>query len=100
MVFLAPGQTIIPLGAAAETDTVSDHGWTLMFHPDVLVGTSLAARIRGYGFFQYAPKEALHLDHGEQVTLTALVRTIDDEAKAPDAFSTDVLSAHLQLLFG
>jgi AraC family transcriptional activator of pobA len=100
VVFLAPGQTVIPIGPAHDDDAVGAHGWTLMFHPDALVGTPLAARIRAYGFFQYAPKEALHLNDEEQVTLTTIVQTIEREATAPDAFSTDVLSAQLQLVFG
>ncbi len=108
VVFLAPGQTVIPIDAvragnnlAPESDgDVGVHGWTLMFHPDALVGTPLAARIRAYGFFQYAPKEALHLNDDEQVALTAVVQTIEREATAPDAYSTDVLGAQLQLVFG
>jgi AraC family transcriptional activator of pobA len=98
IVFLAPGQTIVPLDAEAGGEGGAH--WTLLFHPDVLAGGALAERMHTYGFFQYAPEEALHLDSDEQATLTTLVQTIDREACAPDAFSTEVLRAHLQLFFG
>jgi AraC family transcriptional activator of pobA len=99
VVFLAPGQTVVPLDSQSAGDA-GPHGWTVMFHPDALVGTPLAERIRTYAFFQYAPEEALHLTGEEQVTLSTIVQTIDREARTPDAFSGEVLSAHLQLLFG
>ncbi|MBQ7773361.1 MAG: AraC family transcriptional regulator, partial [Bacteroidales bacterium] len=43
MLFIAPGQI-----AGADDGGVSENpkGWILMFHPDLLKGTSLAARMR------------------------------------------------------
>jgi len=100
IVFLAPGQTFTPLEANG-TAGLGELGWTLLFHPDLLRGSDLAARVREYGFFRYAAEEALHLDDAEQQQLSGLVRALEREAAvAPDAFSNDVLVAHLDLLLG
>lgn len=100
IVFLAPGQTFTPIEAEG-TAARAEHGWTLVFHPDLLRASPLSTRIREYGFFRYAAEEALHLNDDEREKLTALVRALDRETSvAADAFSNDVLVAHLELLFG
>ncbi|MGC4118551.1 MAG: helix-turn-helix transcriptional regulator [Myxococcales bacterium] len=100
IVFLAPGQAVTPLEATDRIAPIGD-GWTLVFHPDLICGSALASVIKQYGFFSYAADEALHLADDEQQTLTELVKQIEREAATtPDAYSSDVLAAHLQLLFG
>lgn len=100
IVFLAPGQTFTPMEADGMAG-LTEAGWTLVFHPDLLRAAQLSTRIREYGFFRYAAVEALHLNDDERDKLTALVRGLEREAgAAPDAFSNDVLIAHLELLFG
>ena len=100
IVFLAPGQTFTPMESTGTAAPTGD-GWTLVFHPDLLRAAELATRIREYGFFRYAAEEALHLNDAEREKLTELVRGLEREAAvAPDAFSNDVLIAHLDLLLG
>ncbi len=100
IVFLAPGQTFTPM-AAEGTAMVGESAWTLLFHPDLLRGSELSARIGEYNFFRYASEEALHLNEDEQQKLTELVRGLEREATAaPDAFSNEVLVAHVDVLLG
>ena len=98
LVFLAPGQALIPLGEASEGEKQGD-GWTVVFHPDLLHGTALADELHQFRFFGYAAREALHLTAEEGATFTALARRLDDESsRAPDGYTTAVLIAQLQLL--
>jgi len=99
LAFLAPGQSLIPLG---ETGGESKRGdaWTLVFHPELLSGTHLADSMHQYRFFGYAAREALHLTEEESELFTSLVRRLEHEAsRAPDAFAQEVATAHLRLLF-
>ena len=63
IVCFAPGQT-------AETNPTTDkvqvnaHG--ILFHPDLLRGTSLGKNIKKYTFFSYEVNEALHLSEEER----------------------------------
>lgn len=93
---LAPGQSIIPITAASDLETEHD-GWTLMFHPDLLRGSSLVDQIRQCTFFGYDSHEALHLSHAEQTTLTDIVKKIEEEYAHIDDFSDALLLSHLQL---
>jgi AraC family transcriptional activator of pobA len=92
LLFLAPGQSFTPT-APNGTAAHDDPGWTVIFDP------ALMTRPPEHSFFRYSDQEALHLDEGEQQTLTALVRQLDQEAlRAPDGFSSEVLCAHVELL--
>lgn len=94
---LAPGQSIIPI--TEPTDLDNDHnGWTLMFHPDLLRGSSLVDQMREYTFFGYDSHEALHLSDLEQTTLTNIVKKIEEEYAHIDDFSDELILSHVQLL--
>ena len=41
-------------------------GWALVFHPDLIRGTSLGRNMKEYGFFSYEVNEALHLSERER----------------------------------
>jgi AraC-like DNA-binding protein len=98
VMFLAPGQSIVPIADARELDGEGD-GWTLMFHPDLIRKSPLAAKMSEYSFFGYESHEALHLSDDEQDTLTATVKRIEEEyGRDIDAHSQELLVAHLQLL--
>ncbi|EEI93863.1 transcriptional regulator, AraC family [Sphingobacterium spiritivorum ATCC 33300] len=62
LIFLAPGQVI---GENGDT-YYQPQGTALVFHPDLLLGTSLGKKIRDYTFFSYAVNEALHLSEQER----------------------------------
>jgi hypothetical protein len=63
LVFVAPGQMMV-----IETDgeEYQPKGHALVFHPDLIHGTSLARSINDYNFFSYDSKEALHLSERER----------------------------------
>ena len=98
VLFVAPGQSMVPIADARELDAEGD-GWTLMFHPDLIRRSPLAARMREYSFFGYESHEALHLSDDEQATLTATVTRIEDEYRRDiDAYSQELVVSHVQLL--
>jgi AraC-like DNA-binding protein len=62
LIFLAPGQVI---GSNGE-EYYQPQGLALVFHPDLIRGTSLAQHMNEYTFFSYAVNEALHLSERER----------------------------------
>jgi AraC family transcriptional regulator, transcriptional activator of pobA len=90
----APGQVTSNL-----TDNHKPSGWCVVFHPDLIRGHALGGRMKDYGFFNYAVKEALHLSEGEETLMLALMSMLRDELNARvDGYSQAVLIAHLDLL--
>ena len=58
----APGQVV-----EVRRDTSVRPQWQgLVFHPDLIRGTSLGQDIKQYSFFSYASNEALHLSEDER----------------------------------
>ena len=62
LIFLAPGQVI---GSNGE-EYYQPQGLALVFHPDLIRGTSMAQHMSDYTFFSYAVNEALHLSERER----------------------------------
>ena len=63
LVFIAPGQVV-----SIEEDG-SDYkptGTVLLFHPDLIRGTTLGHNMKDYTFFSYEVHEALHLSEEEK----------------------------------
>ena len=63
LVFLAPGQVA---GVNSNGETYQPKGYALVFHPDLVHGTSLGRHIQEYTFFSYQSNEALHLSERER----------------------------------
>ncbi len=63
LVFVAPGQVV---DVANKTEYYQPMGHALVFHPDLIRGTSLAKSINDYTFFSYNTNEALHLSSRER----------------------------------
>ncbi len=96
LVFIAPGQV-----AGIDDGGVSRHpqGWILMFHPDLLRGTSLARQIADYSFFSYESNEALHVSEEERTIVRNLLVSIRDELKQPaDRHSRKIVIANIEVL--
>lgn len=53
---VAPGQRG---GVTDNGEIIHIKGWVLLFHPDILPGTTLERLIKGYHFFSYYSNEAL-----------------------------------------
>ena len=76
LVCLAPGQVI---GFEDNGETFRPKGWALVFHPDIIRGTSLGRRIREYTFFSYEVNEALHLSESERNMVIDCLKQIRNE---------------------
>jgi AraC family transcriptional activator of pobA len=66
LVFLAPGQVA---GVNSNGETYQPKGYVLVFHPDLIHGTSLGRHMQDYTFFAYQSNEALHLSERERKTV-------------------------------
>ena len=96
IVCFAPGQT-------AETNPTTDkvqvnaHG--ILFHPDLLRGTSLGKNINKYTFFSYEVNEALHLSEEERSIVMDCLKIIRMELEhGVDKHSKTLLVNHIELL--
>ena len=58
----APGQVV----ETEITDGIKLNAHGILFHPDLIKGTSLGKNIKQYSFFSYASNEALHLSEEEK----------------------------------
>ena len=91
----APGQVV-------EVDMLQGvrpnaHG--LLFHPDLIKGTSLGQDIKHYSFFSYASAEALHLSEEEKSIFTDCLEKIRMELQHPiDKHSKRLISRNIELL--
>lgn len=92
--FVAPNQV------TSRGNTNEKHsGYTLIIHPDFLLGYPLARKIRHYGFFSYGANEALHLSDKEKETVLPLFRNIAEELHGKlDDFSQDVIISQIESL--
>lgn len=95
MAFISPNQVLMKLDAGSKPPG----GMTLMFHPDFIAGTPLAAKIKTYHFFSYELNEALHLSADEEAVIEGLFHNIEREYQnSIDHFSQDVMIAQIELL--
>ncbi len=77
LIFLAPGQVIGENG----NEYYQPQGTALVFHPELLYGTSLAKEISNYSYFAYSASEALHLSEQERKTIIDCLEKIKLELK-------------------
>lgn len=90
----APGQVT---GKISEDHRPS--GCCAVFHPDFIRRHPLAQRMKDYGFFDYAVTEALHLSEQEESLVLSVMQMLRDEISGRiDAYSENVIIAHLELL--
>lgn len=96
LVFLAPGQVI---GYEDNGQTYQPKGWALLFHPDLLRGTSLGRNIGSYSFFSYEVSEALHLSEQERnVVVDCLQNILAELNHAIDKHSRTLIISNIELL--
>ena len=96
VVCFAPGQTVgvqpIEDGPVPEADA-------LLFHPDFLLRTPLAQKIKQYTFFLYASNEALHLSADERMIVQDYMDKIARELEHPiDRFSKPLIISNIEVL--
>lgn len=74
-------------------------GKLLLFHRDLLSGTSLGRHISQYSFFGYGDHEALHLSAGELEVANHVLDGIDRELRRGiDTYSATILAGAIELL--
>ncbi len=96
LVFIAPGQVV---GIGSKPGTTMPKGWGLLFHPDLIRGTSLGHNIREYTFFSYESKEALHLSERERQIILDCLHKIDHELhQSIDKHSKKLIANNIELL--
>lgn len=96
MVFIGPGQVF---GVKKPDEMIQPSGWALAFHPDLLNGTSLARKIKEYGFFSYDLNEALHLSEREkQIVLECFQKIRFELEHAIDKHSKNLVVSNIELL--
>ncbi|GGH19160.1 helix-turn-helix domain-containing protein [Mucilaginibacter phyllosphaerae] len=94
LVFVAPGQ----IAGANSKEIYQPKGYGLMFHPDLIHGTSLGRFIKEYTFFGYQSKEALHLSERERSIVLDCFTKIDYELeRGIDKHSKRIIISNIEL---
>lgn len=95
LVFIAPGQV---LSVQPKVETFEAKGWALLFHPDLIKGSSLGKHIHEYSFFSYDVNEALHISEQEKQIVLECYRKIDFELRhAIDKHSRKLIVSNIEL---
>ncbi len=95
LVFVAPGQMMV-----IETDgqVYQPKGHALVFHPDLIHGTSLAKSIDEYSFFSYNANEALHLSERErQIVMDCFLKIEFELQQNIDKHSKKLIASNIEL---
>ncbi|SEW44275.1 helix-turn-helix domain-containing protein [Chitinophaga arvensicola] len=95
LVFLGPGQL---LGIENNGEYYQPQGYALVFHPDLIHGTSLGRHMDDYSFFSYEVYEALHLSERErQVVLDCFSKIAFELEQAVDKHSKTLIVTNIEL---
>ncbi len=94
---VAPGQIG---GKTDEGEEIHTKGWALLFDPELLRGTDLGRRMRGYTYFSYNTSEALLMSDEQRQTLVDLFEALRTEltAAAPDDHTPHIVVALITLV--
>lgn len=95
LVFISPGQVI---DVENKVDLYQPMGHGIVFHPDLLVGTSLAKTFKEYNFFTYNTNEALHLSDSERALVLDIFAKIKNELQhSIDKHSKKLIASNIEL---
>jgi len=96
IVFFAPGQVITN---EPEGELHQPYGIALIFHPDIIKGTTLGKQIHEYSFFSYQSYEALHVSEKERALVDICLANVEAEIKQNiDKHSRMLIVANIELL--
>lgn len=96
LVFIAPGQVV---SVDSSGETYQPKGYALVFHADLIPGTSLGRNIQDYTFFGYQSNEALHLSERERKIVLDCFSKIEYELeRAIDKHSKRLIVSNIELL--
>lgn len=95
LVFISPGQVI-------EVEDFGNNfqpkGYALLFHPDLIHGTSLGRHIQDYNFLSYQSNEALHLSERERkIVLDCFAKIQYELEHAIDNHSKKLIVSNIEL---
>ncbi|WP_392470217.1 helix-turn-helix domain-containing protein [Sphingobacterium cellulitidis] len=95
LVFISPGQVI---DVENKVDIYQPKGHGLIFHPNLIKGTSLNNMIEDYHFFRYNTNEALHLSRNERNIIMDCFKKIQYELNhAIDKHSKKLIASNIEL---
>ena len=95
LIFLAPGQIFGENGK----ELYQPKGYGIVFHPDLIKGTSLGRHIDDYTFFSYNVSEALHVSERErQLVLDSFSKISYELEHAVDKHSKILIADNIELL--
>jgi len=96
LVFIAPGQMIEVEDFGTN---FQPQGYALLFHPDLIHGTTLGKHIHDYSFFGYQSNEALHLSKAERQIILDCFSKIQFELAHPiDKHSKGLIASNIKML--
>jgi AraC family transcriptional activator of pobA len=96
LVFIAPGQVI---SGDSSVEAYQPKGYALIFHPDLIHGTTLGRHMQDYTFFGYQSNEALHLSERErQLILDCFSKIKHELERAIDKHSKMLIVSNIELL--
>lgn len=96
LVFIAPGQVV---SVEISGETYQPKGYALVFHPDLIHGSTLGKHIQDYTFFSYQSSEALHLSEREKKIVLDCFLKIDYELEhSIDKHSKKLIVDNIELL--
>jgi len=95
LVFMSPGQIFT---VENDGELYQPKGHALVFHPDLLLGTSLTTRMHEYSFFGYQINEALHLSQRErQIVMDCLGKIKYELEHSIDKHSRKLIVSNIEL---
>lgn len=96
LVFIAPGQIV---GIESSDEVYQPKGYGVVFHPDLIRGTSLGRHIEDYTFFSYNVNEALHVSERERTMILDCFTKIQYELEhSVDKHSKTLIATNIELL--
>ena len=96
IVSFAPGQVV---EVDMPEDEFAPEVYGLLFHPDIIHGTSLARKMSKYSFFDYSQTESLHLSDTERSIILDCLSKIRQELEHPvDSHSRDLIVVNIEMI--
>lgn len=96
LIFASPGQVFT---SPKKEELKSKEGWTLLFHPDLLLKSNLSEKMDSYTYFSYEVTEALHLSKKEESFIFQSIKQIRTEySQNIDKHSQQLILSNLELL--
>lgn len=95
LVFMSPGQVFT---VENDGELYQPKGHALVFHPDLLLGTSLNSKMSEFSFFGYQVSEALHLSQRErQIVMDCFGKIRYELEHAIDKHSRKLIVSNIEL---